>query len=436
MAFELPADAPLRYQADGLGVVTRHADAGGVHPAQAKHDVGVAALGQPAQRLQEIAAVGGDAPHLQLRVRARRHRRHALAQLVRHARRAAVEADDDVAEAQPRLSGRTVGGRLEDERAVGVGETERQRQRQLQRIHLHAEPALLRVLGLAADLHRHLDEAALRLRRRRLAGRRYCRRGGSAGGGTTGGCCAADLAGGGVAGAGRCGMRTMSMPESATLCSSDASAWMAGIGRPGVRASADGAAWTARTATIVTARETATPARQLMNPFPAASRARICRRLLRSLRGGAAEGVRSGGGHARDSALVPTAPASPGSAPWTARGAGLSPAVAGLPGGVAAVLGAARLTAGCAAGGLLAPSSARHGQRRHRLGSRGLGCRRARRGAFFPLDQPAGLRPTWPARRMAQHPPGLRCCRALCPARSRAARSGRAARRPPWEAMA
>ena len=83
----------------GLRVVARHADAGCVHPPQTKHDVGISAIRQPAQRLQEIAAVGGDAPHFQLRVRARHHRLHPLAQLVHMRDGTAVESNDDIAEA-------------------------------------------------------------------------------------------------------------------------------------------------------------------------------------------------------------------------------------------------------------------------------------------------------------------------------------------------
>ena len=129
-------------------------------------------------------------------------RRHALVSSSTFATGRPFEADDDVAEADPGLSGRTVGHRLEDERAVGVGEAERERQRQLQRIHLTPSQPFW-VVGLAADLHRQLDEASLRLRRlvrRADLGRLPAGRGGN-----------------GLAADGRGGMRTMSMPESAVF---------------------------------------------------------------------------------------------------------------------------------------------------------------------------------------------------------------------------
>ena len=55
----------LAIPAHGLVLVAGHADTGRIHPAQAIHDVGVAALAQPAQGLQEIAVIAGDAPNVQ-----------------------------------------------------------------------------------------------------------------------------------------------------------------------------------------------------------------------------------------------------------------------------------------------------------------------------------------------------------------------------------
>ena len=270
MAFRLPAAAPFRYQLTASTSSRATPTPVRVHPAQPEHDVGVAALAQPAQRLQEIAAVGGDAPHFQLRVRARRHRCHALAQLVHVRDGAAVEADDDIAEAQPGLSGRTVGRGLENEHAVGVGETERERQRQLQRIHLHAEPALLRLLRLAADLHRQLDDAALRLGR--LTGRRHHRR-------RDGRCDRRRdrrrLLRGRVGRRRRGGRRALAACarcrcRNPRFC---AAAWRrlgSRAGRAGAKACAGGASWSARLATITTAEAMAPPARQLMDPSPTA----------------------------------------------------------------------------------------------------------------------------------------------------------------------
>ena len=64
----------LAVPAHGLDLVAGGAGAGGIHPAQAIHDVRVAAVGKPAQHLQEIAVVGRNPPHLHLGLAARRHR--------------------------------------------------------------------------------------------------------------------------------------------------------------------------------------------------------------------------------------------------------------------------------------------------------------------------------------------------------------------------
>src|SRR5581483_6391301 len=73
----------------------------------------------------------------------------------------AVQADDDVAEAQAGLRRGTADQSAEDQRAVAVDEAERERQRQLDRLHVDAQPALQPVGGLAAHARRELDEAAL-----------------------------------------------------------------------------------------------------------------------------------------------------------------------------------------------------------------------------------------------------------------------------------
>ena len=107
----LPASAAFRYQRTASTSSRTRADAGRIHPAQAVHDVRVAALGQPAQHLQELAVVGRNPPRLDLGLAAGRHRRYALAQLVHVGNGPAVQADDDVAEADARLGGRTAGRR-------------------------------------------------------------------------------------------------------------------------------------------------------------------------------------------------------------------------------------------------------------------------------------------------------------------------------------
>ena len=122
-------------------------------------------LGQPAQHLQELAVVGRDPPRLYLGLGAGRHGRYALAQVVDVGDGPAVQADDDVAEAQSRLGGRTAGHGTEQEGAVGIGQAEREGQRQLEGLHLHAEPALLDIVGLAAELDLQPEQAPLRLRR-------------------------------------------------------------------------------------------------------------------------------------------------------------------------------------------------------------------------------------------------------------------------------
>ena len=52
----------LAEPAYGLGIVAGDAETGGIHAAQAEHDGGIALVGLPAQRLQEITAVVADAP--------------------------------------------------------------------------------------------------------------------------------------------------------------------------------------------------------------------------------------------------------------------------------------------------------------------------------------------------------------------------------------
>ena len=109
-----------------------------------------------------------------------------------------------IAEAQSRLGGRTAGLGTEQEGAVGIGQAEREGQRQLEGLHLHAEPALLDIVGLAAELDRQPEQAPLRLRR--LAWPVWDRRGLLRG---------RDRDRLSPPGS-RCGMRTISTPPSAT----------------------------------------------------------------------------------------------------------------------------------------------------------------------------------------------------------------------------
>ena len=99
----------LPIPAHGLDLVSDAGDAGCMHPAQAVHDVRVAAVGQPAQHLQEVALIGRNPPHLELDLAARRHRRHALAQLIHVRNGPAVQADNDIAKADADLGGWTAG---------------------------------------------------------------------------------------------------------------------------------------------------------------------------------------------------------------------------------------------------------------------------------------------------------------------------------------
>ena len=235
---------------------------------------------------------------------------------------------------------------------------------------LHAEPALLRIRWLAADLHRQLDEAALRLRRRRLAGRRYCRRRQRGrrdnrrllrGRTWRGGCPPVG---------GRGGMRTMSMPESATLCSSDASAgWPAAAGRaprpaPVARRGPQGQA------TIATAREIGAAGTPAHGPVPIAAHAArersagaSCAQRASVLLSGRVSGP-AAGGHDREG-LGCSSPtcwlgfARLAPAPWTLAAPGCRRRSRACGSGVAAaaVWGLGALDRRLApAGGLLAPS--------------------------------------------------------------------------------
>ena len=212
--------------ADGLGVVARHADPARVHPAQAMHDGGIAGLAQPAQRAQEIAIVGRNAPDLEDRFGAGHRRRHPLAQLVHGVDGAAIEADDDIAEANARHAGGASGRGLHDQCAIGVAEPERQGERQLERIGADAEPTLLSSGRHAADLHRQLDDAPERLGgldRRRLG---WWSRVLRVAAGPAQECCGeAGVKTGGCAPArGGCvGMRTMSMPVPAMATTNEVS---------------------------------------------------------------------------------------------------------------------------------------------------------------------------------------------------------------------
>ena len=125
----------LAIPAHGLGLVAPRATAVGRHAPQSIHDVRVAAVGEAAQHLQEVAVVGRDPPHLDIRLAARRHRRHALAQIGDAGDDPAVQAHDDVAEADTRPGGRAAIHGMEQQRAVAAGEAERESQRQLQRLH-------------------------------------------------------------------------------------------------------------------------------------------------------------------------------------------------------------------------------------------------------------------------------------------------------------
>ena len=90
--------------------------------------------------------------------------RYPLAQIIHVRDSLFVQADDDIPVAKPGLSGWTAAGWIEEKRAIGVSTSERSSQRQLKSFHFDAEPPLLRVVRLTAQLHRQLDEPPLRLR--------------------------------------------------------------------------------------------------------------------------------------------------------------------------------------------------------------------------------------------------------------------------------
>ena len=111
---------PLR----GHDIVAGHAVAGGVEPAQSIHDVGIALIGQSAQRLQEIAVIGCNTPHFDDGFAAGHQRHDPLAKLVQIHNGPAVHADDDIAEPEPGLLGRTAGRGAEEQHALAVREAE------------------------------------------------------------------------------------------------------------------------------------------------------------------------------------------------------------------------------------------------------------------------------------------------------------------------
>jgi len=133
--------------------------------------VRVAAVGQPAQHLQEIAVIGCDPPRLHeglaAGVTADMRWRKSLMFVTALPFRPTMMSPKRMAG----LGCRTAGYRIEEERAVGCRKTQREGQRQLERFHLDAQPALLRVVGLAAQLDLQLQEAPLRLRGLARAGR-------------------------------------------------------------------------------------------------------------------------------------------------------------------------------------------------------------------------------------------------------------------------
>ena len=144
-----PASAPLRYHRAALASSRsrrcrrRTACPGDTWRGHCRHrPSGAASAGNRRHRLQ----------HATLRGRLRSwHQRHdPLAKLVQVHIGPAVHADDDIAEPEPGLLGRTAGRGAEEQHALAVREAERKSQWQLEWLNIDAEPPLLRVVRLTS----------------------------------------------------------------------------------------------------------------------------------------------------------------------------------------------------------------------------------------------------------------------------------------------